>query len=94
MLQFLLTYDGKGMVIFTQNDILNIRMTLLYGWLTGGDFKIDVKGLLGVDAGIKFLFHKWLIFFLFLLRHIVLYFAVFLFLIILLCRTNSSHRGG
>ena len=61
MLQILLTYDGKSMVVFSQNDILNIRMTLLYGWLTRGDFNIDLRGLLGVDAGMLCVY-AWIIF--------------------------------
>ena len=52
MLHLLLTWDGVGYVIFMQDDILNIRMTTLYSWLTAVDFNIDIKGLFGVQAGI------------------------------------------
>ena len=41
---------------FTQRDILNIRMTMLYSWLTGGDFNIDMKSTLGIDPGINKMF--------------------------------------
>ena len=64
MLQYLQSWDGESYVIFDQNDILNIRMTLLYSWLTGGDFNIDIKSILGVDPGI-FLFLYVMIPFLF-----------------------------
>ena len=58
MLHLLLTWDGVGYVIFMQDNILNIRMTTLYSWLTAADFNIDIKGLFGVQAGIpRFLTH-------------------------------------
>jgi hypothetical protein len=28
-------------------------MTMLYSWLTGGDFNIDMKATLGIDQGIN-----------------------------------------
>lgn len=56
MLQVLQSYDGDSMVLFNQGDILNIRMTLLYSWLTGGDFNIDMKSVLGVDLGVSLIF--------------------------------------
>ena len=46
-----LTYDGDSLLIFSQEDILNIRMVTLYSWLTSSVFNIDLKELLGVDAG-------------------------------------------
>ncbi|KAK1647553.1 hypothetical protein QYE76_065358 [Lolium multiflorum] len=49
MFQILQSYDGESMCLFSQKDILNIRMTMLYSWLTGGDFNIDLKDVLGVD---------------------------------------------
>ena len=56
MLQILQSYDGESMCLFSQKDILNIRMTMLYSWLTGGDFNIDLKDVLGVDPGMIFTF--------------------------------------
>ena len=50
-LQVELTYDGDSLLIFSQEDILNIRMVTLYSWLTSSVFNIDLKELLGVDAG-------------------------------------------
>jgi hypothetical protein len=44
------------MLIFKQADLVNIRMTTLYSWLTAGDFNIDLKSLLGVEGGIFALF--------------------------------------
>ncbi|KAK1603787.1 hypothetical protein QYE76_034036 [Lolium multiflorum] len=55
MLQILQSYDGESMCLFSQKDILNIRMTMLYSWLTGGDFNIDLKDVLGVDPEVNFL---------------------------------------
>ncbi|KAK1615166.1 hypothetical protein QYE76_020683 [Lolium multiflorum] len=55
MLQILDSYDGESMCLFSQKDILNIRMTMLYSWLTGGDFNIDLKDVLGVDPEVNFL---------------------------------------
>jgi hypothetical protein len=54
MLQILQSYDGNSLVDFQQRDIINIRMTLLYSWLTVGGFDIDMKAVLGVDPGMKF----------------------------------------
>ena len=51
MLQTLQSYDGDGMLIFNQDDILHIRMTLLYSWLTSSDFNIDLKAVLGIEPG-------------------------------------------
>lgn len=68
MLHLLLTWDGVGYVIFVQDDILNIRMTTLYSWLTAGDFNIDMKGLFDVEAGIPRFFPSiYLLFFSYLL---------------------------
>ena len=50
-LQVELTYDGDSLLIFTQGDMLNIRMVTLYSWLTSSDFNIDLQELLGVNAG-------------------------------------------
>jgi hypothetical protein len=58
MLQILQSYDGESMCLFSQKDILNIRMTMLYSWLTGGDFNIDLKDVLGVDPGMIFTFSQ------------------------------------
>jgi hypothetical protein len=58
MLQILQSYDGESMCLFSQKDILNIRMTMLYSWLTGGDFNIDLKDVLGVDPGMIFTFYS------------------------------------
>lgn len=58
MLQILDSYDGESMCLFSQKDILNIRMTMLYSWLTGGDFNIDLKDVLGVDPGMIFTFSQ------------------------------------
>jgi hypothetical protein len=55
MLQILLTYDGNSLLIWTQDDALNIRITTLYGWLTGGDFNIDIHNLLGIEPGRMFI---------------------------------------
>ena len=51
MLQNLQSYDGNGLISFDQKDILNIRMTVLYSWLTASDFVIDLKSVLGIDPG-------------------------------------------
>lgn len=51
MFQYLGSFDGESYVLFNQNDILSIRMTILYSWLTGGGFDIDLQAVLGVDAG-------------------------------------------
>jgi hypothetical protein len=56
MLQILQSYDGNSLVDFDQRDIINIRMTLPYSWLTAGGFDIDMKAVLGVDPGMKFCF--------------------------------------
>ena len=56
MLQNLNSYDGNGLVIYGQKDILNIKMTLLYSWLTKSDFAIDLKAIIGVEAGSKLFF--------------------------------------
>ena len=53
MFQYLGSFDGESYVLFNQNDILSIRMTTLYSWLTGGDFDIDLQAVLGVDAGMS-----------------------------------------
>ena len=58
MLQILQSYDDESMCLFSQKDILNIRMTMLYSWLTGGDFNIDLKDVLGVDPGMIFTFSQ------------------------------------
>jgi hypothetical protein len=63
MLQILQSWDGQSLVIFNQADILNIRMTLLYSWLTAGDFNIDLHALLGIDAGIFLLINPSRMFF-------------------------------
>ena len=56
----MLTYNGVSLLMFKQDDLLNIRMTTLYSWLTGGDFTIDLQSVLNVEAGnVNFLFiHK------------------------------------
>ena len=51
MLQNLQSYDGHGLILFEQKDILNIRMTMLYSWLTASYFLIDLKNAIGVDPG-------------------------------------------
>ena len=56
MLQVLQSWDGENFVIFKQDDILSIRMTLLYSWLTAPQFNIDLKSVIGVDPGIIFLY--------------------------------------
>ena len=56
MLQFLLTFDGDGLVSFDQKDILNIRMTTLYIWLIAHDFKIDLTEMFGIDPGMLSIF--------------------------------------
>jgi len=56
MLQNLQSYDGEGLIGYEQKDILNIKMTTLYSWLTASDFNIDIKGAIGVDAGRNILF--------------------------------------
>ena len=65
MLQVLLTYDGNSLLIFKQEDILNIRMTTLYSWLTDSDFNINLKDVLGVEPGSKLfcLFSFWFLIF-------------------------------
>jgi hypothetical protein len=50
MFQILNSSDGVNLVSFGQGDILNIRMTLLYSWLTAGDFNIDLQAVMGVEA--------------------------------------------
>lgn len=52
MLQNLQSWDGENFVIFMQDDILSIRMTMLYSWLTSPYFNIDLKAVFGVDPGI------------------------------------------
>jgi hypothetical protein len=54
MLQILQSYDGNSLVDFDQRDIINIRRTLIYSWLTAGGFDIDMKVVLGIDPGMKF----------------------------------------
>ena len=60
MLQTLQSYDGDSMLMFDQNDILHIRMTLLYSWLTASDFNIDMKAVLGIDPGSNIFFFSCL----------------------------------
>jgi hypothetical protein len=57
MFQILNSFDGVNLVSFGQGDILNIRMTLLYSWLTAGDFNIDLQAVLCVEAGSSCLFN-------------------------------------
>jgi hypothetical protein len=64
MFQILQSYDGESMCLFSQKDILNIKMTMLYSWLTGGDFNIDLKDALGVDPGMNFTFYSQIYLFL------------------------------
>ena len=52
MLQNMHSYDSIGLVIFDQEDILNIRMTILYNWLVNSDFRIDIQAIFGVNPGI------------------------------------------
>ena len=53
MLQVVLTYDGNSLLIFKQEDILNIRMTTLYSWLTDSDFNINLQDVLGLEPGLQ-----------------------------------------
>ena len=55
MLQNMHSYDSTGLVIFDQEDILNIRMAILYNWLVNSDFHIDIEAIFGVKPGNLFL---------------------------------------
>ena len=77
MLQNLQSYDGHGLILFEQKDILNIRMTMLYSWLTASYFSIDLKNAIGVDPGSYCIYLFCVRFFIFLpLTHFVNFYFV------------------